>query len=304
MSENVENTELKEKKKEGKVKSFFSALWSSIKTFFTYNPEGKKPRVWELDLLRGLLILAVTFDHFCMFIDQWKLLPFQTEFGQQIMDFFYTYRHSSFRDVMQPVGLFMFSFLAGINSKFTRGTFRRVLKFWIFCGIFMGGFALLKVLFPDMLDTYLIFNIITVLTISFTVWWLMDLIKCPTWLRAGIGIVLVVIGLTYFYKYNFEDDFYVKNEFLALMVYNDHGMEMSVNNFEPLLPHLGWFLIGGVIGKFAFPGNKTYCKQVYPPKALRPLLLVGKHSLFFYLVGPVLVIAPAWCIVKFIGLFL
>ena len=255
--------------------------------------------------MRGLLILAVTFDHFLMFLDQWKFIPFQTEIGQAIMDFAFTYRHGSFRNAMQPFALFLFSFLSGLNCRFTRSNFRRVLKFWIFCALFMGGFALLKVIFPDMLDVYLIFNIITVLTISFTIWWLLDLIKCPTWLRSAIGTVLIVIGLVCYYKHFAEpEDFYVQNEFLALMVYNEHGLEMSVNNFEPLLPHLGWFLIGGVIGKFAYPENKTHCKQIYPPKLLRPLLLVGKHSLFFFLLGPVFVFVPLWLVVMIVGLFL
>ncbi len=280
------------------------SIGGRIKNFFIYNPPGKNPRVWELDLLRGILILAVTFDHFFMFLDQWQFIPFKTEIGQKIMEFAYVYRNSSFRNAMQPFALFLFSFLSGLNCRFTRSSFRRVLKFWIFCAVFMGGFALLRVLLPNMLDVYLIFNIITVLTISFTVWWLFDLIRLPTWIRASIGTVLIVVGMVCYYKYFVEGNFSVQNDFLALMVYNDHGFELSKNNFEPLLPHLGWFLIGGVIGKFAYPDNKTHCKQVYPPKPLRPLLLIGKHSLFFFLVGPVIVFAPLWLVVLIIGLFL
>lgn len=288
-----------------KVASFFSAIGTKIKNFFIYNPQGKSPRVWELDLLRGILILAVTLDHFFLFLDQWKFIPFQTEFGNQIMEFAILYRRSSFRAAMQPFGLFFLCFLSGVNCRFTRGSFRRVLKFWIFCGLFMGGFALLKVLLPDMLHTYLIFNIITVLTISFTVWWLFDLVRCPVWVRSAIGIILIVIGLVCYYKYFAEtEEFYVENDFLALMVYNQHGFEMSVDNFEPLLPHLGWFIIGGVVGRYVYEEKKTHCKQVYPPKLLRPLLLVGKHSLVFYLVGTIFLFVPLWLIVKFIGLFL
>lgn len=288
-----------------KIASFFSALGNRIKNFFTYNPPGKSPRVWELDLLRGILILAVTVDHFFMFLDGWKILPFQTEFGNQIMTLAYQYRNSSFRGAMQPFGLFFLCFLSGINCRFTRSNFRRVLKFWIFCGVFMGGFALLSYLLPDYFGTHLIFNIITVLTISFTIWWLMDLIKCPPWVRSTIGIILIVIGLVCYYKFFLEEEeFFVQNEFLALMVYNQHGLDMSVNNFEPLLPHLGWFIIGGVVGYYVYSDKTTHCKQIYPPKYLRPLLIVGKHSLFFFLTGPVIVFAPLWVLVKFIGLFL
>ena len=298
-----ENTTKRDPRK--KVASFFCAVGNKIKTFFIYNPPGKSPRVWELDLLRGILILAVTLDHFFIFLDSWKIIPFQTEFGNQIMELALLYRRSSFRAAMQPFGLFFLCFLSGLNCRFTRGNFRRVLKFWIFCALFMGGFALLKVLLPDVFHVYLIFNIIPVLTISFTVWWLFDLVKCPVWVRTAIGIILIVIGLVCYYKFYAEaGEFYVKNSFLALMVYNWHGLTMSIDNFEPLLPHLGWFIIGGVLGWYIYGEKKTHCKQVEPPKLLRPLLLVGKHSLFFYLVGPVFVFGPLWLIVKFIGLFL
>lgn len=287
-----------------RIKAFFAGLWFKLKYFCTYNPPEKTPRVWELDLLRGILLVFVTIDHFCMFLDQWKFIPFQTDFGQNIMTLVYQYRNTSFRSAMQPFGLFLFCFLSGLNCRFTRSNFRRVLKFWIFCGVFMGGFALLKYLFPDMLVTYLIFNIIAVLTISFTVWWLFDLIKCPTWIRTALAIIFIVIGLVCYYKYFVEGNFFVNNEFLALMVYNDHGIAMSPNNFEPLLPHLGWFILGGVVGHYVYQEKKTHCKQVYPPKPLRPLLLVGKHSLFFFFVGPFLLFIPLWIIVKIVGLFL
>lgn len=281
------------------------SIGNRIKNFFTYNLPDRNSRVWELDLLRGIMILAVTFDHFFFFLIQWQFIPFKTEIGQKLMDFAYAYRESSFRNAMQPFSLFLFSFLAGLNCQFSRNNFRRMLEFWIFCALFMGGFALIKFIFPDALAVYLIFNIITVLAISFTIWWFFDLIKLPTWIRTSIGIVLIVIGLVCYYKYFSEpEDFYVQNEFLALMVYNSHGYEMSANNFEPLLPHLGWFLIGGVIAKFAYPSKRTHCKQIYPPKPLRPLLLIGKHSLFFYLTGPVIILAPLWLVVLIVGLFL
>ncbi len=300
-----ESTELNVKAPKVRTAVLTRKIGSRIKNFFIYNPPGKNPRVWELDLLRGIMMLAVTLDHILLFLYQWQFINFNTEIGQRIMDFAYLYRNGSFRDAMQPLSLFLFSFLAGLNCRFTRSSFRRVLKFWIFCALFMGGFALIKVIFPNMLAVYLIFNIVTVLAISFTVWWLLDLVKLPAWIRASIGTVLIVIGMVCYYKYFAEpEDFYVQNEFLALMVYNRHGFEMSANNFEPLLPHLGWFLIGGVIGMFAYPDNKTHCKQIYPPKPLRPLLLIGKHSLFFYLTGPVIILAPLWLVVLIVGLFL
>ena len=38
-----------------------------FKDFFTYNIPGKRPRIWELDLIRGIIMVVVTFDHVSRF---------------------------------------------------------------------------------------------------------------------------------------------------------------------------------------------------------------------------------------------
>ena len=291
-------------KKEGR-KNFFGSFLEKIKNFFIYNPPGKTPRIWELDILRGLVIIMVTLDHCCYFTAAWGIIPYKTEFGLKLMEIAQWYVDCSFRKAIQPFGLFFICFLSGLNSRFAHSNIKRVLKAWIICALYMGGFTLLSYVYPDKLTTHISFNIIAVLTISYTVWWIMDLVKCPTWVRTGIGVILICIGFTAFYKYFIEDEtFTVSNDFLSMLVYNNHGFELSETNFEPLLPHLGWFIIGGVFSQFLYKDGKTHCKQEYPPKALYPVLFVGKHSLALFLLGPVIILSFIYVIVWFVGLFL
>ncbi len=261
-----------------------------IRDLLRYNV-GEKKRIWELDIIRGILMLMVTLDHTCQFGLNLGIFDFTTEFGMAIRSFAEAYCNSDFRIGIQPFALFLFSYLSGVNCSFAKSKFRRVLKMWIIAGIFMGGYAILHLIIPDFIVDFLIFNIIAVITICVTVWWLFDLVRLPTWVRLGISIIAICIGLTYYYKYFVLGASYVENEFLALLVYNTHGYEMSTNNFEPLLPHLGWFILGGVMGKYLYKERKTLTKHAEPYVIFRPLAYIGKHSLVVYLLGTVIILA-------------
>jgi len=285
------------------IGAFFWRLGQRVKRFFQYNVEGKTPRAWELDVLRGVVMLFVTLDH-CMFFGQKEaILPVQTSFGLALRDFAALYCASATRHVMQPFGLWFIALLSGLNCAFTRSRAWRVVKFWCFTAIFMGIYALLHVVWPELVTATFIFNIIHVLTICFTVWWLLDLIKTPYWVRGYLGAALIIVGLSYFYMHYIQQSSYVQNDFLALMVYNTHGYELAPQNFEPLLPHLGFFLVGGVLGKFLYPDRKTKCKTIYPPKALYPLLMMGKHSLVIYFALPFVLLGIVRGIVALVALF-
>ncbi len=288
-------TKSKEKRKFGQV----------IKDYFAYNLPNKKPRAWELDILRGIILLVVTFDHCCFFGSSWGILPYQTEFGQKLAEISVWYCGCAFRKAVQPFGLFLLCFLSGVNSAFTRSGFRRVLKFWLFCAAYMGGFYLLHLLIPDLITAKISFNIVAVLTICFTFWWLLDLVHCPNWIRMALAIVATLAGIYGFYCHFIADEtFSIENPYVAMLFYNEHGFEISRNNFEPLLPHLGFFLVGGVIGKYLYKDKKSLCKKEYPPKALYPLLIVGKHSLAVYLVMPVIILAAVRAVIEIVGLFI
>ena len=63
---------------------FWGRLKKKIKEYFTYNVPGHNLRVWELDLIRGIIMIFVTFDHIARFSYYWGIIHFQTPFGQAI----------------------------------------------------------------------------------------------------------------------------------------------------------------------------------------------------------------------------
>lgn len=266
---------------ENNAKNVKMKFRKTLKDAFTYNT-GTKKRIWELDILRGILMIFVTLDHCCSFGLAFGVFDFQTQFGMMLHDAIQIYRDSAFRAAVQPPGLFLFCYLSGINCSFSKSKFRRVLKMGIICGLFMGVYALLHCLVPELCHCYFMFNIIAVITICVAVWWFLDAIKCPTWIRVVLAIAIICIGQTYYYMYFIRGSSYINNDFMALLVYNSHGNELSQDNFEPLFPHLGWFILGGVMGKYIYKEKKTLTTHEEPYKPFIPLAYVGKHSLVVY----------------------
>lgn len=283
-----------------KEKSKFATKLSNA---FKYNT-GTKKRIWELDIMRGILMIFVTLDHACNFGLKLGIFDFNTFIGMQIHDFAAMYCSSAFRNGIQPFGLFLFCYLSGINCSFSRSKFKRVLKMWIICAIFMGTVAILHLIVPDFVTGPLMFNIIAVITICVTVWWFFDLIKCPTWIRFALGVAIIAIGLTHYYMYYIRDFSYINNDLLALLVYNSHARDLCPDNFEPLFPHLGWFILGAVMGRYIYRQRKTLTEHEEPYKPFIPLAYIGKHSLVVYVIGTFVVLLSALGIRELVALFL
>lgn len=277
----------------------------AIKNFFTYNIQGKRPRIWELDLIRGIIMLVVTFDHVCRFSYYWGIIQYQTAFGKALESVAVGYLNSYFCDNAYPYGLWLICFLSGISCQFSRSSVSRLVKFWVLTVVLMGGYLALHFIIPQFVTGYVMFNIVAVLAISVALWYVFDKLKIPDVYRIIFGALIVVAGVTLFYCNRFIDGgIFVKNNFFALLIYNRNGYIVSPNNFEPLIPHLGFFFLGGIFGKHFYRDKTTKLKRETPPKWLSPVMLLGKHSLSAYLFLPTLCIGIIWLIVNFIGLFL
>lgn len=288
-----------------KKQSFFATLTKKIRNFFTYNLPGQRLRIWELDLIRGIIMFFVTLDHVCVFSYYWNIITYKTAFGKALESFAVFYLHSYFRKFVEPIGLWSLCFMSGISCQFSRSSVRRSVKFLIITAVFMSGYLALHFIVPDLITGYVIFNIVPIIAISITLWYLVDALKCPMKIRIAVASLLTAAGVVLFFVNRFSaNGIYVKNDFLSLLIYNKHGYEVSPNNFEPLLPHLGFFFLGGAFGKYFYKDKTSKLKVKTPPKAITPLMLLGKHSFIAYLFLTPIIIGSVWLIVRFVWLFL
>lgn len=262
-------------------------LGKQVKNYFSYNIEGKRKRAWELDLIRAILLLFVTFVHVQNFYG--LLVDIQTEFGMNLQEACNRYWESTFCQATLNMGVWVFAFLAGINCAFSRSQTKRVIYMTCFAIVYIGVFALIMTLTDAFHSLKFSFNIISIIAISNIVWWIFDIIKLPNWVRFFLSVAIVITGWCYFFQYIVYGDTYVENAFLSMFVYNRHPWEF-VADFQPIFPHLGFYILGGLFGKAAYKEKKSFFKKD-APKILSPLLWLGKHSLFTYIMLPTIIMS-------------
>lgn len=145
---------------------------------------------------------------------------------------------------------------------------------------------------PSFLSGLLIFNILAVLTICMFIWIPIVKFRVPKPIILAIGVVLIVIGLYFLARMLKLDAYYVLPDNLkvfALLIYSQQGLNWSNNNFEPLLPALGFFLVGGVLGGIIYKDKRSLFAHL-PNRFIKPVIVLGKYSIYAYLFAPVVII--------------
>ena len=71
--------------------------------------------------------------------------------------------------------------------------------------------------------------------------------------------------------------------------------DFASGDYFPLLPHLGWFMLGVVVGRTVYADRKTRLPK-FPAKAapVRFFQFCGRHSLWIYLGHQPLLYGLVW----------
>ena len=218
----------------------------------------KKERIWEVDALRGFLILCMIAVHFVIgsrFIVKWYALPAWLEV------------------FMSRAGV-LFVLLSGLSATLGTRSFRRGLT--VFCcalGLEIGSY--LAVLFGVFDDSMVIrFGVLHLLGVSMMLWPLLK--NSKPWVLTVLGVVIIALG------YWFET-FYVEPKFLYAL--GLQARSFASGDYYPIFPQLGWFLLGGALGKRLYPEKKSLLPQVRCDRAgWRFLRFCGRNSLVIYLI--------------------
>ena len=265
----------------------------------------KANRVFELDALRGLSIFMMICHH--LIWDIRYLLGYDTLFKFE-RGIFFTY-------ILQPLFLCCFIMISGVCCTFSRNNLKRSLRLLlgaVALSVIMAlvSFLLLKIeVISDLHEEglFVFFNILHLLTVGTFICFLIEkgekratiadsdseivTLRAPS---AMTNSILIVVALMIFMSDSFVRmlrgtvDTYA---FLPLGIYPyDY---ISMGDYLPLIPWLGVFLIGMVLGRILYANKKT----AFPgaPKLLiqltRPFEFIGRHALFVYLIHQPILLA-------------
>lgn len=216
-------------------------------------------RIWELDAFRGLCILGMVIVH--LIYDLVEL------YG--ILDWIYPVWFSAVKDR----GGVLFLLLSGICATLGHRSGRRGLIVFL-CGMLCTAVtAGLYVLNLSDRSIIIYFGVLHCLGICMLLW--VPLKRLPTWCLAFMGTLFIGVG------------FAVHSVRVCLPWLFPLGLVTPTfvsSDFFPLLPHLGFFLLGAVIGRTVYRRKQTLFPRISETvPGVRLLCLCGRQSLLIYL---------------------
>ncbi len=252
----------------------------------------KKTRAFELDLLRGIAIVMMVFQHISYDI--------RYEFGFDIFSYqekewFWTFVH--------PVILILFVGLSGICCTFSRNNLKRGIKL-LAVSLAFTAVTYLVTNYAG-LFCFVLFNVLHVLSVGILLYAALSFIEKK--LHVKEELMTLIIGALGLYIILLNDNISAYNGLSDSWLLIPLGIRVkgapAVADYLYIIPWLGVFLIGAVIGRTVYRERKTlFEKRAADEKRLtRPLEFMGRHSLIIYLAHQPLVYGILYLIFKLAG---
>jgi uncharacterized membrane protein len=225
------------------------------------DPQSPRPRIWEIDFLRGLAIILMVFYH--LGFDLSELCGIKTLLGVDLN------MSSSFLTTAQYFFAGLFIVLSGISSTLSRGNVRRALK--------LLGVAVVISAATYLYDPSLAihFGILHCLGVSILVYGLTLQRSGPQTCAAAAAIVL---GLSAAVALMMNS---VSVRFDWLLPFGITSNLYSSYDYFPLLPWFGIFLTGAVLGKTIYASGQSLLPK---RRAGSFVNAAGRHSLLIYII--------------------
>ena len=218
-----------------------------------------KQRIWELDAFRGLCLIGMIGVH--LVYDLTVLYRLVTWEPPDIFVF------------VQRWGGLLFLLLSGICVTLgSRSVRRGIIVFAAGLIVSAATYGMYRFGFADK-SILIYFGVLHCLGVCMLLWGCFR--KLRWWALAILGCGLAALG----------------HYFLTLTVENPWlfplGLETKnfvTSDYFPILPNLGYFLIGAALGKTLYRRKETLLPQVNPRNPIvRVLQWMGRHSLWIYL---------------------
>lgn len=231
-----------------------------------------KKRITEIDILRGFAFLMMAFDHFCFDMGFIFKNLYTNPTLLKICNFCYKYVTSDTKTIVNTLLCWaIFMFLSGISSTFTRSNLKRGLRLLIIATIFSIGTYIVTLFFKQnnpYINYTVYFGILHCLAICMLLTPLLKKLKNYQLIILGI----IIIG-SYFVTENIKVNHY------WLLPFNISPKNLSTIDYQPLIPRLGIYMLGMVVGRTLYKNKQSIFKKEIK---IEPLNFFGKHSLFLY----------------------
>ena len=224
----------------------------------------KHERIWELDAFRGICIICVVAVHLIFDLQYFAGLNFTTP---------------RWFDFIQTNGGVLFIILSGICVTLGHRFLKRgLIVFGAGMLITLVTIIMYKIGVADK-DIIIYFGVLHLLGVCMMLYGILR--KLPTWLLFVIENILVLAGFWLMYS-----GIHTKGANAAdlLIIIGVTPRSFMSSDYFPLLPFLGWFILGIVLGRTLYEKQQTlFPKFPYKSWPVRALSFIGRHSIWIYL---------------------
>lgn len=220
-----------------------------------------KKRVWELDAFRGVCILGVILVHFVYdLVELYGIIQWE---------------YPAWFSFVKSWGGVLFVLISGISATLGSRSVRRGLIVFAFgmvitavtYGMYALGFSGKGII--------IYFGVLQCLGVCMVLWPIFK--KLPWWALAAAGIAFTVLGFWLESQPRVVDVYY-------LMPLGLPWKGFASSDYFPLLPNLGYFLVGAALGRTVYRKQESLLPGVNADNiVLRFLRGCGRHSLWIYL---------------------
>ena len=234
-------------------------------------------RAYELDLLRGIAVLFMIFDHF-MF-DLCGLLPaLFSDYPRKLMRLAYDYWYWDVRTVVRVVIVFAFLALTGICCSFSRDNLKRGFKLLLVAlGLTAVTFVAGKVVGDS--EMMIVFGVLHAIAVSLLLVGLLEKLHTNKWVYLALGTLLCILAIAIELTHDVYLVSYSSDNFFVLLGKAILGTVQIGFDCFALPLTCGQIFVGVFLGK-QFYKNRTSAFGLNYRR--EPIAFLGRHSLLVY----------------------
>lgn len=255
----------------------------------------KKPRVFELDVLRGIAVLAMIIDHFTLMVyysegyNGWASYLFSNfnEINNEALNSFLKlccdFQDGTFRLVCHYIFCTLFLALCGISCSFSKSNFKRGFKVLIAGLIVTAATSIISLVSGE--DLYILFGILSTLAVSILLVAIVERYFNNKWVYLGIGLVMILWG----FLIKWWDVPRIQEitdigpiELIEIIL----GYKLFGADCFGILPCGGVVFVGMFIGKTVYKNKESIIPKL-DGKWKIPFTFVGNNALLIYLLHQV-----------------
>ena len=240
-------------------------------------PQQPRERIWELDFIRGLCVALMILDHLLydlgfVFPQQW----FAGGGSGLIYDICYFARYFYWpwplRHIIRVMVLVGFIGSCGISCSLSRSNLKRGLKLLVVAAALTAATALMDLVMGQ--HSFLItFGVLHMLALSMLAY--AGLSRLGPWPSLILGVAILAASL-----FVSPETFAGGGWLLSALGLGSGGFSAD---YFPLIPYLGWFLVGAVLGGRLYRQKRSFFPRHGQGRILKPFLWMGRHALLLYI---------------------